>query len=723
MDLEVVPSRQEEFRNKERWRDMYLNHTQEDIQSWYGRASDYKGLLEYFDKGTDKENTASGQKSCVIVGDTIPDLAHSISSGLIYQYVEDKTKSTGLSDQIRFNDLTELYEWDGEQMKDPHMIIDNGYVDRVCHSSDSPTSQVTKYFQHISTHFGQNTSFIIISLGHDIVIAEIIRYYRDKEYSLTCYPLDIAQDYDCCMPFITVITKKAHPHIEGQGNQKMLGISGSYYSLQSKLPDYLSIYQFFRFTREARRIAFYERKVSEYHEGKLIFMSVLSSSQGASNRTVHYGLTLYDRVFPTMETNKRRAMLRLVKPTVAILVSLADQHHWLYKTIHGHQKLAEKADARRIILVFLREFDPFKDNTRIIQKFKEDLAQHLMNLSVDKEHPVLLMTQQQTFSDDRVEVHKEQTQFSGEIFVFDGVVDTDDEEWTQSPSQSVNANAKPSKYRRRTMVFRCNPRMAQTEIWYQKKDNGKKIYVQPFHISHAYHIFILAGIFSSSLFTSYQIPQKLHGAVLGLGGGMLSTLLFELFEGNLSLDNVEIDPVVAKVTKEHFGFTESENNKLFVQDAITFIQQKVSEKQPQLYDLIVVDINATQDEIMAEFDGTSCPPPPFLKEDFLRNAASLLSPKGLLLINSITYTDRGRQKISSLFKSVFSRVSSYRYKEDMNEVFMCTNDTSSVDDTGLPSRKICIKAAQKLRNVDKMINLTPMYLGKKSDFPHETKIW
>lgn len=91
------------------------------------------------------------------------------------------------------------------------------------------------------------------------------------------------------------------------------------------------------------------------------------------------------------------------------------------------------------------------------------------------------MTQQEKFEDEREEVYRDESEFAGKIFVFDAVVDADDEEFKDSPDEAVVTvtvvpkPAEPSKYTRRAMIFECNPRMAQTETWYTKKDDSVSI--------------------------------------------------------------------------------------------------------------------------------------------------------------------------------------------------------------------------------------------------------
>lgn len=229
--------------------------------------------------------------------------------------------------------------------------------------------------------------------------------------------------------------------------------------------------------------SFVTSNLGYYKPGNLVFLSLYNpDNQGTS-----YDLSVYDREFPPgISPGARATLIKTLRPTIAILVPQTDQHHWLYKTTHGHQRLAQRAGCRRLICAYLPEFGPVAEKKLaaddVVNKIKLDLGPLLINLAVDNTSPVLLMTQQENFVDERIQVYKCPSNFAENILVFDAVVDQDDEELKDFCDADYLTHEhmppSPSEFLRRTIIFQCNPRMAQTEIWYKMIDNKvKSIYL------------------------------------------------------------------------------------------------------------------------------------------------------------------------------------------------------------------------------------------------------
>ncbi|MBI3955395.1 methyltransferase domain-containing protein, partial [Candidatus Gottesmanbacteria bacterium] len=79
--------------------------------------------------------------------------------------------------------------------------------------------------------------------------------------------------------------------------------------------------------------------------------------------------------------------------------------------------------------------------------------------------------------------------------------------------------------------------------------------------------------------------QPKHCLVLGVGGG---TVIKELINNCplINIKGVEIDPVMLKIGRKHFGLETHKNIELVAQDAVDFIAKEHGNK----YDLIIVDL-------------------------------------------------------------------------------------------------------------------------------------
>jgi spermidine synthase len=83
-------------------------------------------------------------------------------------------------------------------------------------------------------------------------------------------------------------------------------------------------------------------------------------------------------------------------------------------------------------------------------------------------------------------------------------------------------------------------------------------------------------------------PNIRRICVIGLGAGTLPRRLAELLP-EAEIDSVEIDPVVAQIAREYFGFQETARNRIHVEDGRVFLARGGA-----AYDLIVLDAyNAT----------------------------------------------------------------------------------------------------------------------------------
>lgn len=110
-------------------------------------------------------------------------------------------------------------------------------------------------------------------------------------------------------------------------------------------------------------------------------------------------------------------------------------------------------------------------------------------------------------------------------------------------------------------------------------------------------------------------------ALLGLGGGSALELLRERGV-RAHVDAVELDPVVVRLAREHFGVERHAPLSIHVADALAWIAQR----GPR-YDLVLVDL-FVEDEMP---EGTR-------EEPFLRALGARLAPGAALLVNQLGLT-------------------------------------------------------------------------------------
>lgn len=131
---------------------------------------------------------------------------------------------------------------------------------------------------------------------------------------------------------------------------------------------------------------------------------------------------------------------------------------------------------------------------------------------------------------------------------------------------------------------------------------------RPGHLLHQYSRLQMLG-------TLY--PEKLEKAlVVGLGGGSLSKALALQFP-RLEIDSLELDPEIANLARQYFGYREDHRSRCIVTDARDFLTRTSSH-----YDLIVLDA----------FDGLEIPRP-LRTVQFYQRVLQHLNPGGVAVSN------------------------------------------------------------------------------------------
>ncbi len=120
----------------------------------------------------------------------------------------------------------------------------------------------------------------------------------------------------------------------------------------------------------------------------------------------------------------------------------------------------------------------------------------------------------------------------------------------------------------------------------------------------------------------YLNPAPGKILIIGLGGGTLPSALQKIIP-QATIDSVEIDPSVAKVARQFFGFSPGPQSAVFIEDGRVFVKR--AQKQGKTYDLIILDA----------FDHQYVPEHMLTREYFLE-VKSLLAKNGVLAANTFS---------------------------------------------------------------------------------------
>ncbi|MDY0340488.1 MAG: fused MFS/spermidine synthase [Coriobacteriia bacterium] len=128
-------------------------------------------------------------------------------------------------------------------------------------------------------------------------------------------------------------------------------------------------------------------------------------------------------------------------------------------------------------------------------------------------------------------------------------------------------------------------------------------------------------------------PNAKRVLVLGLGGGAITKRFWRDYPG-VTIDSVEIDPVVVDVARKYFWLPEDERSRVFVEDARRYVQTT-----HETYDIVIVDAYHSDS---LPFHLTT--------QEFLREVKTVMAPDGVLAYNVISAPEGDS---SQLFRSMY----------------------------------------------------------------------
>ncbi len=149
-------------------------------------------------------------------------------------------------------------------------------------------------------------------------------------------------------------------------------------------------------------------------------------------------------------------------------------------------------------------------------------------------------------------------------------------------------------------------------------------------------------------------PEGRRVLMLGLGGGFIAGL-FQKHLPEYSLTVVELDPLVAELARNYFGFQAGANVRLELADG---------------RDFIAVQPEGSWDQIWLDAFGGDYVPPHLMGLDFLRLCLSRLSPGGLLVQNLHQSRPQLFQRQLKETREVFGRFLGFNGQRSGNAVII-----------------------------------------------------
>ncbi|XP_077390994.1 eEF1A lysine and N-terminal methyltransferase isoform X1 [Festucalex cinctus] len=392
-----------------------------------------------------------------------------------------------------------------------------------------------------------------------------------------------------------------------------------------------------------------------------------------SSLTLCHAKTGLPRYTLTVQDSPPAAKVPRFNQFAIFIVPQGSETAWLYSSSEGRRQLAASANFRRLVVVAMHRNQEYAD----MQAVQSELSPMVMDLAP----PGMPENQQVPFLSVggdlgwREEVSRGVSEHSGEYCV-------------------ENVRGEDGELYRR-LVFLSNAALVQSESRLvssnstssHKKKNKKKI-KQPSSSSSlsvhsgflccAHHEVMVAGLAMLGIGKEKNKDVPVSVLLVGLGGGGLPQFLRDFVPG-VSVEVVELDPVVLEVAKEWFHFRPDDHLTVTLGDGLERICA-LEKEGARLFDAIMFDVD-NKDSTM----GMSCPPAAFVENSILHKVSSLLTSKGIFILNLVCRDSVLRKDVLERVSGVFPAILSRKIDGEVNEVLLCRRQGDGV--AVLPSLK------------------------------------
>ncbi|XP_076884267.1 uncharacterized protein LOC143533318 isoform X2 [Bidens hawaiensis] len=368
------------------------------------------------------------------------------------------------------------------------------------------------------------------------------------------------------------------------------------------------------------------------------------------------------------------------------LVPKTRAHEWLFSSEEGQWMIVESSKSARLIMVFL-DGSHTGTGSEDIQKDLSPLVKQLAPAKIEDAAQIPFMAASDGIKERKV-VHEVTSELTGQIIVDDVVYEKVEGllgqlsfsndlvfrrltfERSEGLVQSEGLLTSEGSQNKVGGIENGNKK-SNSSSKSKKKGNDKRkesqlpvvgasndLSVDHGYIASSYHSGIISGfmLISSYLENMASSGKTVRAVVIGLGAGLLPMFLHRSIP-LLQVEAAELDPVVAQIARDHFGFKEDERLKVHVTDGIKFVGDI------DRVDILIVDVDSADSSL-----GMACPAPDFVEESFLKTVKDSLSDEGLFVINLVSRSAVIKERVISRMKGVFGKLFSLQLEEDVNEI-------------------------------------------------------
>ncbi|KAK2644013.1 hypothetical protein Ddye_019208 [Dipteronia dyeriana] len=262
----------------------------------------------------------------------------------------------------------------------------------------------------------------------------------------------------------------------------------------------------------------------------------------------------------------------------------------------------------------------------------------------------------------------------------------------------------------------------------QKRNDDSINQLKIYHgyLASSYHMGIISGfiLISSYLESIVSTAKTVRAVVIGLGAGLLPMFLHGCMPF-LDIEVVELDPMMLKLARDHFAFTQDKHLKVHVADGIQFVRDinnslaadeasvvdrnddafsdtkspplsgscnasNVGNRVSTKIDVLVIDVDSSDSS-----SGMTCPAADFVDESFLLTVRDTLSEQGVFIVNLVSRSQAIKDKVVSRMKTIFSHLFCLQLEEDVNLVLFGLCSESCITDDCFPTAAIQLEKLLK----------------------------
>lgn len=362
------------------------------------------------------------------------------------------------------------------------------------------------------------------------------------------------------------------------------------------------------------------------------------------------------------------------------IVPQGSETSWLYSSSEGQRQLAASANFRRLVIVAMHRNQNYAD----MQAVQSELSPMVMDLAPpgmppNQQVPFLSATGDLGW---REVVSTGVSELSGEYCV-ENVRGEDGELYRrlvfisntaliQSENRLISPNTASHKKRSKKKV---KPTTSSTTP-------SSSLSVDRGFLCCEHHKLMVAGLSMLGVNTPQKKDDPMLVLLIGLGGGGLPQFLRDFVPGVI-VEVVELDPAVLEVAKEWFGFRPDDRLTVTIGDGLERIAALEKEGHG-LFDAVLFDVDNKDNTV-----GMSCPPVSFVEVSVLQKVCSLLTPRGVFILNLVCRDTLLKKSLLERLRCIFPTIISGDIEGEVNQVLLCSKSEKKIPDTTHILQSLC----------------------------------